>query len=242
MSSLARLAVEPIANVTRSLAWRSVALTWIAAIAIMLLGCEGTRKPLVADTPDPAWGALIAAHTSGPIPRKSVIRIAFARDVATSAQVGKPIKDALQVEPKLEGIASFENMRELVFRPRTDFVAGQRYRFELRSQALSELPKSLAGYRFIVQIQPAQFDLRFEGVSNRVDSDEMVLRGELATADVEDAAKIEELLQATYADQPARLQWQHGINPLLHRFTIASLKRGRQDQPLSIEWSGEPIG
>ncbi len=232
--------VMSLASIARYIAWYAVGIPCLVVLLLVLVGCKGPHKP-VAEAPDPLWGSVIAAHTSGPVPRKSSVRIVFARDVAPAARTGKLIDGLLKIEPSLDGQAIFESPRELVFKPKSELVAGQTYRFELRPSALLGLPDKLANYSFIVQALPSQFDLRFQGLNTRIDSGEMLLHGELVTADVEAPQQVEQLLKAVYANRDVHIDWQHSA-PLTHGFTVSELKRGSVDQTLTLSWSGKPLG
>jgi len=179
MSSFAPVIHKTVGRIAVRAAVRTLAMLIVAAAVIAACGCEGPRNRN-ADVPDPAWSTLIAAHTNGPVSRKSAIRIVFARDVVAASEVGKPMTKFLESEPAILGRMIFESTRELALQPSGDLQAGQNYRIKLHARGLQGVPEKLDDYIFLVQVQAPQFDIRFEGLTMRIGrDDEMALRGEV---------------------------------------------------------------
>lgn len=221
---------------------RRIALLLFSFVgAAFVASCGGTKPDRSAGSPpDPLWAQFIDSHTSGLISRTSRVRIVFATEVAAA---GRDASDVLQITPAVKGAAGFVNARELVFTPARSFDAGAKYRIALKPDGLTGVPAKLAPFEFTVQVKPPEFDVSVEGLTadSRADRS-MSVRGAIATADAEEAAKVEQLIKASYAGKPVAIQWTHSAEGQRHAFEIRGLARAAQEQTLGLSWDGKPIG
>src|SRR5881394_2217277 len=70
---------------------------------------------LTAAPADPLWTALIAAHTTGAISRRSSLRVAFGGDLIPADKIGSDASGQLRVEPAIKGKATWSSRREIMF-------------------------------------------------------------------------------------------------------------------------------
>src|SRR5258708_28009601 len=66
--------------------------------------------------------------------------------------------------------------------------------------------------------------------------------GTLVTADVEDAARVEQLLQVTHEKQALKVEWTHEPNRRTHTFAVRGIQRGEDPSKLQLRWDGHAIG
>lgn len=218
-------------------------LCWVL-VPLVLVSCGRTKSGTDApNRPDPLWGTLLESHTTGVISRGADIRVIFATNVVPAEQVGKSASANLKLAPQVEGTATFVSTRELVFTPRKELVPGTSYKISVSPKGLLEVPAKLSAFEFAVQVKRPEFEVGVDGLT--VDADApgaMALTGSLVTADVEDTAKIEGLLRATYLTKPRSLAWQHSEDGQRHAFIIRGLERGAREAPLVLRWDGKAIG
>lgn len=211
-----------------------------------LSGCDyfksSTDVPVIP-AQDAAWSHIISAHSSGMISRKSSIRVVFANDIITSDRVGQDAEDHLETKPSVKGKISFASQREIVLTPETELEQGTAYHVILDTSGLLNMVEKLKTYEFVVQVQPQQFEVNVGGlVADADDKKVMTLNGNLVTADVEEAQKIESLLQARYQDKEVTITWSHNVDARHHDFVIKGIQRAEAESNITLKWDGEPIG
>jgi alpha-2-macroglobulin len=210
----------------------------------LLMSCGRTKSGADQPSrPDPLWGQFLESHTTGVISRGADIRVIFATNVVPSEQVGKSATANFQVAPAVEGTATFVSTRELVFTPRRELAPGTTYKVSVNPNGLLEVPAKIAPFEFAVQVKRPEFEVAVDGLTVDLDAPgAMALTGTVVTADVEDTAKVEALVRATYLTKRRQLAWQHSADGQRHQFTIGRLERGAQETPLTLNWDGQPIG
>ena len=229
---------------------RLLALTLILAAATSLIGCDRNPKPgseAAAGAPrqQQAWSAIVAGHTTGVVSRRSAVHVLFSGDVTQAgSQTGAADAGSVfSLEPAVAGKAEFVGSRELVFTPAKELAPGQTYTARLLPKGLKGVPPDLTPYEFKFGVQTPQFEVAVQGLESDAANDKrMLLRASLTSADVEDNAKIEQLVSATFLGKPVALQWTHSSDGLNHPFTIAAIERQAASQPLVLRWNGQPIG
>ena len=218
----------------------------LVALPMLLAGCgRGTT----ADGPDAAaqqaWSTIVTGHTTGVVSRRSPVNILFSSDVidASPDAVKADAAAIFRIEPTVAGKAAFSGSRELVFTPAAELKPGQQYTVKLGPKGLKGVPQDLAPYEFRFSVQTPQFDVALQGLeSDAADDRRMILRGTLNAADVEEPAKIEALVTATYLGKPVALQWTHDSDGLTHRFAALGLERQSKAETVSVKWNGQTIG
>src|SRR3954469_2276264 len=116
----------------RKFAGAAIAIT-IAMAALLVTACNPTPPrgagfvftpstppppaptALSAAPADPLWTALIAAHTTGAISRRSSLRVAFGGDLIPADKIGSDASGQLRVEPAIKGKATWSSRREIMF-------------------------------------------------------------------------------------------------------------------------------
>jgi uncharacterized protein YfaS (alpha-2-macroglobulin family) len=195
------------------------------------------------DRQDPRWRSYISAHSSGWISRRDQIRIVFANDVVGEASVGQSAERVIRIEPRIEGSVTFASRREIVVVPARDLPPGRGYRVTLRAEELLGIPPDLERYQFAVQVLEQDFEVSVTALSpDPADEADMVVRGMLVTADVEEADRIERLVSAVYMGNSVTVLWTHAVSGRSHEFTVGQIRRQPTTQQLVLSWDGEAIG
>jgi hypothetical protein len=70
----------------------------------------------------------------------------------------------------------------------------------------------------------------------------MTFSGSVLTADVEESAKIEKVINASYPGSDVKIKWQHNEASKAHDFTVSGIKRASSSQNLSLRWNGDALG
>jgi len=216
-------------------------------MAALLVACNPTppaATTLTAAPADPLWSALIAAHTTGAISRRSSLRVVFGGDLIPADKVGSDASAQVVVEPATKGKATWSSRREIVFTAQGGELApGTTYKVRVLPNGLAGVDKKLSAYEFLVQTLEPNFDVTSRGLDlDPADSSRMILRGSVTTADMEDDAKVTQVLKARLIDTALPIAWVH--HPEIHRhdFTVSAIVRGEQARDLTLAWDGAPLG
>ncbi|MGC4029516.1 MAG: MG2 domain-containing protein [Steroidobacteraceae bacterium] len=212
-------------------------LILLALGLVALVACQ-RQKALDPQSAD-AWSRVIVGHTSGVVPRRTQVRVLFAGDVGT----GQPAASLLAFTPAIDGDLAFRGPRELVFTPKRPLEPGREYRVTLKAAGLAGIPPGIAPYSFSFRAQTPQFDLVSGDLATDPSDDRrMMLTSRLVTADAEDGAQIERMLQARLDAAPVTATWSHSGDGREHVFTLAGLERAAAPRKLVLALDGKPIG
>jgi uncharacterized protein YfaS (alpha-2-macroglobulin family) len=219
----------------------------VMAALLFTASCNPTppaTATLTAAPADPLWTALIAAHTTGAIPRRTSLRVAFGGDLIPDDKVGSDASAQLRVEPDIRGKATWSSRREIVFTAQGGELApGTTYKVKVLPNGLPGVDKSLAPYEFLVQTLQPNFDVSMRGLDiDPGNPAHMLLRGSVNTADSEDDAKVTQLIKATLLDTTLPIAWVHHADIHRHDFTVSAIVRGEQARELTLAWDGAPLG
>src|SRR5436190_9305190 len=175
-------------------------------LAIILFSCN--NKPKLVDV-DPAFSQYIDAYTSGVISKKNTVRVQLASDVSTTHTVNEEVKDKLfSFSPAVEGKAYWIDARTIEFKPNSDLTPDKLYEVNFKLGKVVHVPSKFDAFKFNVQVVKPSFEVNELGLrSNNKTS--MNLPGKLLTADVEESAKIEQLLTASINGSTIKINWQH---------------------------------
>ncbi|HEX4910760.1 MAG TPA: MG2 domain-containing protein, partial [Permianibacter sp.] len=225
---------------------------WLLAMTLTLaglLGCGGKdSEPAGSQAPvaiknDPKWPEYLAEHSAGLISRSDQIRLRFVNDVVGEAEVGKPFPELVQINPAVDAAAVFNNPRELLLVPNQPLASGQRYEITLKGGKLTALPPSLGDYRFAVDVIPQGVDVQVDSVSvDPNDSQQLLVKFQIETADLADADAVERMITARYLDDPVQLQWSHAADGKRHTLSTEPLRRQDAEAALTLRWDAAIIG
>src|SRR6185437_2317548 len=140
-----------------------------------------------------AWSALISSHTSGVVSRKSAVRIRFATDVAPAGGGHPDLARTVAIEPAVQASIAFDGAREIVLEPRRDLQPGELYVVRVHPQGLRGVRADLPPYEFRFRVQAPDFQVDLRGLE-AAGGDLMRLHGSVTAADVEEAAKLEQIV------------------------------------------------
>jgi uncharacterized protein YfaS (alpha-2-macroglobulin family) len=225
---------------------------WLGILMVgmwVLSGCGGHRS---ADSQNAdrqiGWAPFIANHTTGVVSRKADVRVTFTADVAPNGPE-RPTDGShpdfhrmLAISPTADGTVSFAGPRELVFEPTKDLEPGRTYTVRLDPHGLRNVQQTLSPFEFSFRVQTPQFEVSLQGLESDAANDQLMsLRGTLTSADVEEAAKLEQIVAVSFLGSALPLQWTHGPDGLTHTFNARGIQRQRDSQTLLVKWDGRPI-
>lgn len=211
-------------------------------LAVVASYFYGQRKPEIIAY-NPAFDAYLSAYTGGDISRKATIKVRFADDVAAGPNA--PIsEDMLAIEPSIEGQARWADSRTLEFVPKGELNPGQLYKATVAMpEAYPNIPKELEDFEFQFRARPRKVNVSpLSATARGYDEDKWyTVTGRISTSDVEDPAKLAEMIAAQVGRHELPVSWTHSEDGLTHEFTIDSVARQDRPRALNVSWNGSPL-
>lgn len=191
---------------------------------------------------NPAFSAYISAYTAGSISRESTIRVQLAGNFADSSKIGQEA-EVFSFSPAISGTAKWINASTLEFKPNEALPSGQDYEATFRLDRIVDVPEDLEEFEFTFSVVQQSFEVTYPGIEAMNPSNMVYQRmtGTLLTADVEEDALVEQLLQAEQDGKKYAVKWDHAADKRTHRYRIDSLVRKSTMSEVHIRWDGSPI-
>ncbi|MEO6455384.1 MAG: hypothetical protein ABIN97_14990, partial [Ginsengibacter sp.] len=173
----------------------------------ILFSCNSKKK--WADV-DPAFSKYIDAYTSGIISKTSSVKIQLASDASTTHPTGEAVGETLfKFSPDVKGKAVWLDARTIEFNPEKELTPDQLYNVSFKLGQVTGVPSKYKEFEFNVQTLKPSFKVNEYGLRSAGNKNNMVLLGEVLTADIETSPKIEKLLSATQNSKLLKVNWQH---------------------------------
>ncbi len=217
---------------------KTVGSILIAVCVLGLAGCK-SKKPAAAEA-EKDWYRYISAFTSGTMSRKSPVRVLFVDNAGTP---GPAAAGLFEFSPSIDGAAEWTSPRELVFKPKGELKPGQEYRAVLRVGKILDLPKAYARFEFRFGVVRPDMEVTIEGLfaEDPERPQAQVLRGRVVTADMEEKALVEKVIEAEQDGQVLPVEWSHAQEGLTHYFTVKEVVRKEGASAVNLSWDGAPI-
>ncbi len=191
---------------------------------------------------DPAFGQFIDAYTSGIISKTSSIKIQLASNTTTTHAIGEVTdKELFSLSPSAKGKAVWLDARTIEFKPEGNLMPGQLYEVSFRLGKVTKVSSKYEDFKFNVQTVKPSFSVADMGLRSTGQKDKMFLPGIIETADIENDADVEKLLNATQNNKSLKISWQHNGNAKTHNFTVDDITRSDKANQLLVSWDGKPM-
>lgn len=185
----------------------------------------------------------IDAYTSGIISKKSPIRVHFTSHTKNMVDVGQADERQLfDFSPNIKGKAYWIDSQTIEFRPDEDLKPNQKYEATLLLHKIIPAEKELEEFEFDFKVIKPGLSFAETGLVSQSNTATtlMKINGEITTSDTENTKDIEKALSVVF-HQKLKVAWQH--NPANHSatFTIDSIRKTNNEEPLTLKWDGEAI-
>lgn len=201
---------------------------------LALLAIAGCQTKHVEITFDNRFLEYINGFTSGVISRKDNISVEFASQIT----LPDPLPDdLLDISPSVDGTL-VRSGQTLIFSPSKPLKSGTQYILELNLGALTKVPEDMQTFKFAVKTIEQDFSMQVEELRTTDINQPAILElnGQLATADFEENAVIEEMVKADGKE----VKWDHSYGNT-HRFKVLNIKRGDDAYMMKVKASGSPL-
>ena len=131
-----------------------------------------------------------------------------------------------EFSPSIDGTAEWKSPRELVFTPKGELKPGQEYKAVLHVGKILDLPKAYARFEFRFGVVRPDMEVTLEGLfaEDPERPQAQVLRGRVVTADMEEKALVEKVLEAEQDGKALPVEWSHALEGLTHYFTVKDVE------------------
>ncbi|MDD8020786.1 MAG: MG2 domain-containing protein [Acidobacteriota bacterium] len=216
-----------------------LSLTLIIILLAGFFACKKEKsRPEVSM--DKEWYKYISAHTSGTIPRKSRIRVVFVQPVGRPGETPPPV---LQISPAVEGRLQWAGTRELVLIPATELKPDTEYTAILHVDKIMKLPKQFSKFSFTFRTIEPLMEIMIDGLytDEPLQPEVQTLKGRLETSDMEEASRVEKVLQAEQSGTRLSITWSHSGDGIEHDFRVNGIIRGESPSSVRLIWDGSPL-
>ena len=221
-----------------------VTLSLWALIITLFNSCSSCNKKKEIST-DPGFSAYISAYTAGTVSSQTAIRVRLSNEVAKDDEINNPIdKKIFEFSPSIKGSAQWIDKNTIEFRPSEQMPSGQQYQVTFFLSGVMEVPAKFAEFNFEFRVIQQSFEVKVDGLKplNNINFNRQMLLGTVNTADVEDAAKVEQTLSASQNNKALPIRWEHADDRLVHSFIIDSVVRGEDSSAVLLSWDGKSMG
>lgn len=200
---------------------------------------ESKRKDI-----NPEFAQYISAFSGGNISTTSPIRIRFATEMFDTLSNIQEIQENLfSFEPSISGKTYWVDNKTIEFRPTEKLNQNTVYNASFKLNKVMEVASEFNHFDFQFKTVQQSIELRTKGFhfySNQ-NNNWLYIEGMLATADVAENEKIEEIISATLKGKNLKIKWEHNNENKTHLFTIDSIPRTNTASSVIINWTGKPI-
>ncbi len=185
----------------------------------------------------------VSSYTGGVVSVASDIRLRLNRSIPDSL-VGTMVENVFNFSPKVEGSASWEDNRTIVFQPLKNLDYDQKYEATANLKTiLPSINKSKEKFRFVFQTLIQNYEAQIDGIKlyDSNDLSKVKVEGQVQTADVVAFENIEKMVSATQAGNSLTVNWQQDDQPNTFLFTVENIARGTSQSQVEIVIDGYVI-
>lgn len=221
----------------------------VVAIAIALAGVfyftasKGKKPPSAAI--NPAFAEYISSYTAGVISSVSPVRVMFSKDVVDSSAIGQETTVKLfSFSPSVQGKTRWLDARTVEFKPDTKFRSGELYEVSFNLARVAEVPKELSAFEYSFQIIRQNFEVSVDNIRpyEKTELKRQKIEGTLVTADVADAANVEQMIAPLQSGKSLKVSWVHADEGRQHHFVVEEVTRKEEETKVLLEIAGKPLG
>jgi uncharacterized protein YfaS (alpha-2-macroglobulin family) len=224
---------------------RSVIVAAGVGLALAAVLLSRSRGPAPRGPLTPKEAAVVSAFTGGSLSRESPVRVVFNDPLGAGQPLNTPLeRSPFHFDPSLEGTAVWTAPNRIEFRPRERLTEGQAYAASLDLASLLGQRAPIPRFDFTFKAMRQSFTVSVDGLlaTDPTHLERQKLTGRLVTADVDSAARVEQVLAAAQGGRGLEVAWDHQADRRSHAFVVQGIVRGEKASTLELTWDGSPIG
>lgn len=220
-----------------------LAIAFLIALFVGIIWIVKAKPESKRKNTNPAFGAYISAFSPSVIMRNDAFIVKLNKPI-TDSSIIQNASDLFDISPSVKGTVVLTDAYTVAFKPdkilprNTEFII----KFEL-STIIKDITADLAVFEFYTQTIKQAFEIKSTHVfaADPNNYKYVSVRGTVYTADYEEAALMEEILDASVNQTAYKIKWQHKEDGVTHDFFIDSLERSNQAYSLVIGYKGKVI-
>ncbi|MDH5366879.1 MAG: MG2 domain-containing protein [Cyclobacteriaceae bacterium] len=185
----------------------------------------------------------INSFTGGVISVGNNIRLKLTKSIPDSL-VGTSLDNIFDFSPNIEGSASWEDNKTIVFQPSTNLVSNQKYEATVNLKTIiPEIDDDKKEFKFIFQTLIQNYEIAIGGLKlyNSNDLTKVKIEGTIQTADIVDFENVKKIISASQSGESLNISW---VNPSLDNtfnFIVENVSRGDSEGEVELQANGSPI-
>ena len=210
----------------------------ISLLVLLTLFACSQKSPEDAPQSYPLETARMVSHVSGDVlASNDPIRVRFVSPVIGKSQVGQVLRTRVfRFVPSIDGLATWEDVRTLVFKPNAPLALRTVYSGELSMIDLFPQHKDLKP--LVIQFEVAGRELvaleaDFE-LPDANDPQRLVFSGQISFNERADSSAVSDAVALRLGDQQLALHWRVLSDGKTHNFTSAVITRTKEPQELAM--------
>ncbi len=219
-------------------------LSFFTIVSLLFaLGFSACKKQ-VADISPEVLSNYLSGFTAGVISKKQAVRVQFATNIASAAQVGQTEPRALlKFSPSMNGTAVWESPRTLAFTPSETWTAGEVYTATVDlASAIDTLKNGPKSYSFQFSVQESSLRVVLDGLYTPEPSrlSEQAIGGQVQANDYLEEGSLEGLIVAEQAGRKLAVVYQRS-GEMTFNFVVTGVERGQEPSEVQLSWDAQGI-
>lgn len=185
----------------------------------------------------------VSSFTGGVISVADEIRLRLNKTVPDSL-VGTPLSNIFQFKPAIEGAASWEDNKTIVFRPSNRLANNQKYEATANLKAVVPgIDKKKEEFKFVFQTLVQNYETKIGGIKlyNKDDLSKVKIEGQLQTADIVSIDDAKKMVSASQEGNSLTLEWSESTETNTFQFSIENVARTKKANSVNLKIDGSPI-
>lgn len=212
-----------------------------AALILSFISCK--QKPKELQKVDAAYAEYIVAFTPPLISIADNIRIVLResqKDITPNAEVDTKL---FSFSPKIKGTTVWLDDKTIEFRPDELLPSGESFECEFQLGEIMEVPSEVKVFHTTFQTLKQAINVSYDGLKSYdyKDFTWQKVVGTATTADYAEAAKFEEVFEATQSGKKLKINWEHSDDGKTHTYSIDSILRSESRSEVILQWDAKTM-
>ncbi len=185
----------------------------------------------------------ISSYTGGVISVGNSIRLKLTTSTPDSL-IGSSLSNVFDFSPSIEGIASWEDNKTIVFQPASKLSNNQKYEAKVNLESvIPDIASDKKEFRFTFQTLVQNYEITIGGLKlyDIQNLTKLKIEGTIQTADIVDYESLKKTLTASQAGKSLNINWENSGQDNVFSFTVENVKRNDSAGKVELIANGSAI-